>query len=158
MRILAAIIIQSLLKKLGIDVQVRTVEWAAFIREFVNKGLFDAVILGWTISPDPDLYQVWHSSQAVPGGLNFTHFKDRGLDDLLDRGRRTADKKERHAIYCRVQEILAAEQPYAFLYVGYALPVVHRRFQGIEPALAGIAWNMDKWWVPRAEQRPLFQQ
>ena len=157
-RILAAIIIQSHLKKLGIDVQVRTVEWAAFIREFVNKGLFDAVILGWTISPDPDLYQVWHSSQAVPGGLNFTHFKDKSLDDLLDRGRRTADRQERFSIYCRVQEILAAEQPYAFLYVGYALPVVHRRFQGIEPALAGIAWNMDKWWVPRAEQRPLFQQ
>lgn len=153
-RILVAIIIQSQLKKLGIRVQVRTVEWAAFIREFVNKGAFDAVILGWTITPDPDLYQVWHSSQAVAGGLNFTHFRNAELDELLDRGRRTPDSAERLAIYCRVQEILDREQPYCFLYVPYALPVLHRRFKGIEPALAGITWNIEDWWVPAALQAP----
>lgn len=37
-RIKAAIIIQSQLKALGITVHIRTVEWAAFIKEFVNKG------------------------------------------------------------------------------------------------------------------------
>ena len=37
-RILVSIIIQNQLRRVGIDVRVRTVEWAAFIREFVNKG------------------------------------------------------------------------------------------------------------------------
>ena len=66
-RILTATIIQSQLRAVGIDVRIRTVEWAAFIREFVNTGRFDAIILGWTITQDPDIFAVWHSSQAVPG-------------------------------------------------------------------------------------------
>lgn len=146
-RILAATIIQSELKNIGIAVQVRTVEWAAFINEFVNKGSFDAVILGWTITPDPDLYQVWHSSQAVPGGLNFTGFISKDLDVLLEEGRRTQNEGLRRQLYYRVQELLDEEQPYCFLYVPYALPVLNAKFQGIEPALAGITWNMDRWWV-----------
>ncbi len=149
-RILAAIILQSQLKAVGIRVNVRTVEWAAFIREFVNKGAFDAVLLGWTITPDPDLYQVWHSSQAVPGGLNFTGFRNADLDRLLEEGRSTPDEAERLGKYRRVQEILASEEPYCFLYVPYALPVVSARFKGLEPALAGISWNLDRWWTEPA--------
>ncbi len=148
-RILAATIIQSQLAAVGIKVHVRTVEWAAFINEFVNKGAFDAVILGWTITPEPDLYQVWHSSQAVDGGLNFTRFINRDLDALLEEGRHTQDETRRRAIYWGVQEILAEEQPYCFLYVPFALPIVSARVQGIQPALAGITWNLERWWMSR---------
>ena len=51
------------------------------------------------------------------------------------------------------QEILDAEQPYCFLYVPYALPIVQARFQGIKPALNGIMYNFDRWWVPKDLQR-----
>jgi len=152
-RILTATLIQSQLRALGVDVRIRTVEWAAFIKEFVNKGRFDAVLLGWTIPHDPDLYQIWHSSQAFEGGLNFVQYKSAALDALLEKARITPDQKTRTALYHRVQEILEAEQPYCFLFVPYALPVVQRRFMGIRPALAGIMYNFDKWWVPKALQR-----
>lgn len=152
-RILTATVIQSQLRTVGIDVRIRTVEWAAFIREFVNKGRFDAVILGWTITQDPDIFQVWHSSQAHDGGLNFTHYKNPELDRLLEEARSTPDQAVRTRLYARVQEILADDQPYCFLFVPYALPVVQRRFMGIKPALAGIMYNFDKWWVPKALQR-----
>ena len=152
-RILTATVIQSQLRAVGIDVRIRTVEWAAFIREFVNKGRFDAVILGWTITQDPDIFQVWHSSQAHDGGLNFTHYKNPELDRLLEEARSTPDQAVRTRLYARVQEILADDQPYCFLFVPYALPVVQRRFMGIKPALAGIMYNFDKWWVPKALQR-----
>ena len=68
-RIKAATIIQYRLRAIGIEVKIRTVEWAAFIKEFVDKRRFEAVILGWTISQDPDNYDVWHSSKAVRVGL-----------------------------------------------------------------------------------------
>ena len=152
-RILTATLIQSQLKKVGIAVEIRVVEWAAFIREFVNKGRFDAVMLGWTITSDPDIYQVWHSSQAVEGGLNFTRYKNPELDRLLEEARITPDQEERKRLYWRVQEVLADDQPYCFLYVPYSLPVVQKRFMGITPALAGIMYNFEDWWVPRALQR-----
>ena len=152
-RILAATVIQSQLRDVGIRVEIRTVEWAAFIREFVNKGRFDAVMLGWTITSDPDIYQVWHSSQAVEGGLNFTRYKNPELDRLLEEARSTPDQEVRKRLYWRVQEVLADDQPYCFLYVPYSLPVVQKRFRGIRPALAGILYNFEDWWVPRALQR-----
>ena len=152
-RILTATLIQSQLRVVGVDVRIRTVEWAAFIREFVNKGRFDAVLLGWTIPQDPDLYQIWHSSQAFEGGLNFIHYTNAELDALLEKARTIPDQKVRAALYHKAQEILAHDQPYCFLFIPYALPVVQRRFMGIEPALAGIMYNFDKWWVPASLQR-----
>ncbi len=152
-RILTATVIQAQLRAIGIDVHIRTVEWAAFIREFVNKGRFDAIILGWTIPQDPDIYQVWHSSQAVEGGLNFTYYKNPEVDRLLEEARSIPDQSTRARLYYRIQEVLDAEQPYCFLYVPYALPVVQKRFQGVKPALAGLMYNFEKWWVPKELQR-----
>ena len=152
-RILTATIIQSQLRAVGIDVRIRTVEWAAFIREFVNTGRFDAIILGWTITQDPDIFAVWHSSQAVPGGLNFIHYKNPELDKVMEEARSTPDRQRRTALYHQAQEILDEDQPYCFLYVPYALPVVQNRFMGIKPALAGIMYNFEDWWVPKSLQR-----
>ena len=151
-RILTATVMQSQLRAVGIDVRIRTVEWAAFIREFVNKGRFDAIILGWTIPQDPDIYQVWHSSQAFEGGLNFTYYKNAEVDRLLEEARSTPDQDTRAQLYYRMQEILDADQPYCFLFVPYALPVVQKRFQGVKPELAGIMYNFEKWWVPKQLQ------
>ncbi len=133
--------------------EIRILEWAAFINEFVKPGRFDAVILGWTILPDPDLYDVWHSSRAGPLGLNHTRYANPEVDDLLVRARRTFDRAERKRLYARFQEILAEEQPYTFLYVPQALIAVSKRFRGIMPAPAGIEHNFEAWYVPKASQR-----
>ena len=153
LRIKAATIIQFRLRQIGIEVKIRTVEWAAFIREFVNKGRFDALILGWNIVQDPDIYNVWHSSKAVPGGLNFVGYKNTELDRLLDTGRRLVDPDQRKPVYDRIQEILHRDQPYCFLYVPMSLPIVQTRFKGIQPAPAGITYNFNTWWVPASLQR-----
>ncbi|BCR05403.1 peptide-binding protein [Desulfuromonas versatilis] len=152
-RIKTGEIIQRRFKEVGVDVKLRVIEWASFLKEFINPGNFDATILGWTIPPDPDGYNVWHGSKTKLGELNFINYQNPEVDDLLDRGRRTLDQAERKKIYDRFQEILAEEQPYCFLYVPDALPVVASRFRGIEPAPAGIMHNFIRWYVPRDEQK-----
>ena len=142
------LVLQQYWKKLGIDIKICTVEWATFINEFVLKGQYDAVILAWNILEDPDIYDVWHSSAIKPNGLNFVHFKNKEVDMLLEKGRETADRQIRKKYYDRLQEILHDEQPYLFLYVPYSLPMVQKRFQGIDPAISGITHNMEKWWLP----------
>ncbi|MFO7832228.1 MAG: peptide-binding protein, partial [Desulfuromonadaceae bacterium] len=59
----------------------------------------------------------------------------------------------RRPIYPRLQDILAREQPYTFLYVPDSLPVVARRFHGIEEAPAGIMHNFNEWYVPEGQQK-----
>jgi len=153
LRAKSAEIIQRRLKEVGCEVHIRIVEWATFLKEFIFPGNFDVTILGWTGGPEPDQYNIWHSSKTGPRELNFIHYKNTEVDDLLERGRRTFDQAERKRIYDRFQEILAEEQPYTFLYISEALPAVARRFHGIEPAPAGITYNFIKWYVPEGEQK-----
>jgi peptide/nickel transport system substrate-binding protein len=146
-------IIQERLKEVGIQVKIRVIEWTVFLKEYVDRGNFDAIILGWNIIQDPDIHNVWHSANAVRGGLNFVMYKNAEVDSLLVQGRHTFDELERKKCYFRIQEILAEEQPYVFLYVPYSLPVVSSRIHGIKPAPAGITYNIDEWYVPRELQK-----
>ncbi|HEX7504570.1 MAG TPA: peptide-binding protein, partial [Syntrophales bacterium] len=151
-------IIQRRLAEVGISVKIRIIEWAAFIKEFINKRRFDAVILGWTIPMDPDLYDVWHSSKTGPSELNFVSYKNDEVDILLEKGRSTFDRNERKRCYDRIQEILAEDQPYIFLYVPDALPIFSARIHGIEPAPIGIGHNTIWWYVPKEEQKYVMTQ
>lgn len=146
-------IVQYRLKQVGIEMKIRTLEWTAFINDFIDKRRFEAVILGWTLGQDPDIFDIWHSSKTAGKQLNFIGYKNPELDSLLEAGRRTFDRIERKEIYFKVQEILAEDQPYTFLYVPMSLPVVSSRFKGIEPAPAGISYNMERWWVPKDERK-----
>jgi peptide/nickel transport system substrate-binding protein len=153
LRVKSGEIIQRRFREVGVDVKLRVIEWASFLKEFIDPGNFDATILGWSTGPEPDQYDIWHSSKTGPRELNFIQFKNAEVDELLERGRRTFDQAERKQAYDRFQEILAEEQPYTFLYVGKALPAVAKRFRGIEPAPAGIRYNFTEWYVPASEQR-----
>jgi peptide/nickel transport system substrate-binding protein len=150
----SAEIIQRRLSEIGIQAKIRVIEWASFINEFIDKKNFEAVILGWTIpQSDPDLFDIWHSSKQGPKELNFMSFENKEADELLVKARHTFDKEERNKYYFRLQEILAEEQPYTFLFIPYATLAVHKRFKGIEPAPAGITYNIDKWYVPEEQRR-----
>jgi peptide/nickel transport system substrate-binding protein len=151
-------IVQRRLAEVGISVKIRVIEWAAFIKEFINKRRFDAVILGWTIPMDPDLYDVWHSSKTGPSELNFISYKNEEVDALLESGRSTFDRAERKRCYDRIQEILAEDQPYIFLYVPDALPIFNARVRGIDPAPIGIGHNVIRWYVPKEEQKYVMTQ
>lgn len=146
-------IIQRRFREVGVEVKLRVIEWASFLKEFINPGNFDATILGWSTGPEPDQYNIWHSSKTGPRELNFVKFRNREVDEQLELGRRTFAQAERKQHYDRIQEILAEEQPYTFLYVGESLPAVAKRFRGIEPAPAGITHNFIKWYVPESEQK-----
>ena len=142
-------IIQQDLKAVGIDVKLKVLEWQAFLHDFVHKGRFEAVILDWSLTPDPDAYDLWHSSKTGEGEFNFVGYKNAEVDRLLVEGRQTFDIEKRKKIYHRVHEILADEVPYTFLYVPDSLPVLDKRFKGVKVEPAGIWYNYEEWYVPK---------
>lgn len=146
-------IIQRRLKEVGVAADIQILEWVAFIKDFVQKRRFEAVVLGWGIGPDPDQYDVWHSSKTGPDELNFISYANQEVDRLLERGRASCRREERKPHYDRLQEILAEDQPIIFLYFRDALPVVSSRVHGIEPSPNGIIFNFIRWYVPRHLQR-----
>jgi peptide/nickel transport system substrate-binding protein len=148
-----ATIIQWRLQQIGIKVNIRILEWATFINQFIDKRRFEAILLGWSIGLDADQYDIWHSSKTKEKELNFISYSNREVDELLEKGRRTFDIEKRKKAYFRIQEILAEEVPYIFLYVPDATPIVHARIKGIKPTPIGISYNLPKWYVPKKLQR-----
>ncbi|KPK43182.1 MAG: peptide-binding protein [Nitrospira bacterium SM23_35] len=148
-RLKTAQIIKESLRKIGISMNIKVLEWQAMLHEFIDKKRFEAIIMGWGLSRDPDMYDIWHSSKTKEGEFNFISYKNTEVDRLLLEGRRTFDHGKRTEIYHRIHEILAEEQPYTFLYVPDALPVLHKRFKGVEKAPIGIWHDFIHWKVPK---------
>jgi peptide/nickel transport system substrate-binding protein len=147
------LIIQARLAEIGIKMNLRIVEWAAFLKEYIDKHNFEAIIMSWTIPIEPDLFDVWHSSKTREGELNFISYKNADVDRLIDDGRFSFDQAARKAAYDRIQEIFYDDVPYVFLFVPDAMPVVSRRFIGPEVTPAGMGLNMNDWYVPLDQQR-----
>lgn len=146
-RELTSQIIQEQLKKVGLKVNIRILEWSTFINQYVNKKNFDALLLGWNTAVDPDQYLLWHSSQTGQGQYNFMSYKNKEVDELFVKARTTFDKEKRKQYYHRIQDIMRADPPCIFLYFPENLVCVHKRFNGVELAPAGIGWNFNNWWV-----------
>jgi ABC-type transport system substrate-binding protein len=130
-------IAQDAWKQIGIDVKTDIVEWTVFLGNHVNTSNFDALILGWSMGIDPDLYQIWHSSQTDPNQLNFVGFKNPTADDLIVKIRQEYDY-DKQVGYCRqLHRIIADEQPYTFLYVGKWTAVLDKKIVIMEHLKTG---------------------
>lgn len=149
----SATIIQRDLRKVGIEVKIRSLEWAALLKNFIDKRNFEACLLAWSIGIDPSQIDIWNSKKTADSELNFVSYMNPEVDKLLDEGAATYDRAKRKEFYDKFQEIIAEDQPYTFLYVSYSLPIISARFHGIQPAPIGIGYNFDKWYVPKPVQK-----
>lgn len=145
----AAEIIQQNLKKVGIDVSIRILEWQTLLHQFIDKKKFDAIIIGWALGRDPDAYDIWHSSKVGEGEFNFISYSNQRVDELLVSGRQTCNREKREKIYNLIHALIAEDQPYTFLYYPDSLPILEKRFRGVKPGPLGIWYNLADWSVPR---------
>ena len=105
-RELTAEIIQQQLKKIGLKANIRIIEFGTFINQYIANRDFDAVIIGWSTTPDPDQYSLWHSKLTAPRQYNFLSYDNPEVDKLLEDARSTFDAKKRKRMYYEIQEIM----------------------------------------------------
>ncbi len=159
-REMSAVLIQRRLKDIGIDVKIRVLEWASFVGRYIKTGEFDVVVLGWSLSLDPDQFSIWHSSQQAPGQFNFIGYNNPRVDRLLEQGRTELNAEKRTEIYHEFAQILHEDSPVVYLFAGYGLPAINKRVKGIDnPApAAGISHNSYAWFIPSALRRNEISQ
>ena len=85
-RLKTAQIIKENLKKAGIIMHIKVLEWQAMLHQFIDKKRFEAIIMGWGLSRDPDLYDIWHSSKTKEGDFNFISYKNDEVDGSCSKG------------------------------------------------------------------------
>jgi len=125
-------IAQNSWHKLGIKCNTQVFEWAVFLKDFVNPGLFDAVVLGWSMGIDPDLFQIWHSSQAGPNQLNFVGYNNPIADQLIVQIRQEYDIVAQRKLVHQLHRIIADDYPYTFLYAPLSNIVLDKKIVMIE--------------------------
>ena len=105
------------LRKVGLKVSTEVLEWAAYIPR-TNVGDFDLFLLGWstvTLDADYGLYSLFHKAMFPPG-FNRMRYSNPKIDDLLSKGRASADPAERLKLYKGAQEQIWKDVPWIFLH------------------------------------------
>jgi peptide/nickel transport system substrate-binding protein len=126
-------VIQQDLRDVGIDLDVRTYEFATLYAD-VLAGNFQLYTLQWTAGSlgDPDiLRRVFHSTQVPPVGFNRGRYSNAEVDTLFDEAGNSADNARRIELYARAQQIIARDVPYVSLWYKTNVAVAQRGLSGV---------------------------
>ena len=111
---------QQDLKEIGIEIELKMVSFATYLKETGKPRVAQAAFTGWHQDfPDPSNFMdiLFHSRSIHPeNSENRSFYRNPKLDAILDRARAEADREVRLALYAEANEILAEEAPWAFLY------------------------------------------
>jgi len=132
-----AAVIQEQLALVGIDLELRSYEFATLMSDVVrgNVQLYTLQFVGVT---DPDmLRRAFHSSQVPPDGFNRGHYKNAEFDQLVDAATVSLDEGERKRLYGQAQALVARDAPYISLWTKTNVAVAQPELEGIE--LSAIA-------------------
>ena len=137
------------LKKAGIQMDIKILEWNAFVK-LLDEKKFEAVTLGWRVgSLEQDLKQIWHSDSAQPGGSNFISYKNPKVDKIIDQAREELNEGKRRKLWREAYRLIADDAPYTFMFSNkYDLYVVNKRIGMVAPTLT-YSLGDNYWWLTK---------
>ena len=93
------------LKEIGFNLIVTDMSNFSEMTNAINSGNADMFAMAWQATPDPDMYQIYHSN----GGSNEKSYwiKDAELDDLIMQARQSTDQTYRKTLYKECLDIVA---------------------------------------------------
>jgi peptide/nickel transport system substrate-binding protein len=135
---LLAVILQQQLRQVGIVLDIRSFEFAAFYSD-ITKGAFQMYTLRWLgANETPDIFHYAYATESFPPhGANRGYYSNALFDKLLADASETADPEKRRSDYMEVQQILASDLPTINLWYLDTVIVHSRRLQGIHLSASG---------------------
>lgn len=130
---LQCMVIQQDLKRVGIDLDLRSHEFATMMAD-VQRGNFQMTALQWVGGAvvDPDiLRRVYHSSQMPPAGFNRGRYGNPEADRLIDLATKALTNGERQGYYSALQKVVAEDAVYIPIWSKVNAVVRHPRLTGM---------------------------
>ena len=147
-----AVMIQEDLGKIGIKVNVVTLDFPSLLERIAQKFNYEAAILGFqNVDLDPNGQMniwlsaaedhAWNPKQKSPETAWETE-----MDRLMREQASTADPKKRKAAFDRVQEIVYEQAPFIYLINKDALSAVSTSVEGATPVILSpqTYWNAER--------------
>jgi peptide/nickel transport system substrate-binding protein len=142
------VIVQSDLRRVGIDAQPRLSEWNSLIARLKRKE-FQTVVSGWSVDFKFDPSE----TLGCEGGVyNYPSYCNPRADSLAQVALTTLDHEEARPLWHAYQEIIHEEQPYTFLYYLDERLGVSQRLQGVIGDARGHLVSVHEWWIPESRQ------
>lgn len=129
--------LRDLYARSGIVMKPNPTEWSVMVEDIQQKN-FDAITLAWTSGIEIDIYQMFHSSQTVEGGDNFSNYRNAELDAVIEAARAEVDEDKRMALWHEAERILIEDQPYTFLLRRNTMAFVDHRIHNLEKTGLGL--------------------
>jgi peptide/nickel transport system substrate-binding protein len=146
-------------RQIGINVEPKTESFEALVDrintskdpKYAEQGGhdFDADVIGWSLTADPDMFSIWHSSSTHPSENNYIQYKNPDLDKAIEDSRTHCAQADRKAAIKTANQILNEDQPYNFGFAQNVLLGVNKKIQNVSPgpfARQGQA-KPETWWV-----------
>ncbi len=146
-----ATMIQEDLQKIGIHVNVVTLDFPSLIERMTQTFDYEAILLGLTnVGLDPnEQMNVWLSSsenhQWNPQEKTPETAWEAEIDRLMRAQASSADAKKRKEAFDRVQQIAQEQMPFIYLVNRNALSAVSEKVQGASPVILvpQTYWNIE---------------
>jgi peptide/nickel transport system substrate-binding protein len=119
-------------RAIGVLAEPQAVSFAGLVSDFLAPRHFDAALIGWEISGDPDPFPLWHSSQADEGGQNYSGWSNAEADELMRQARASTDYDIRRQIYAQFQRVFAEDLPALPLYYPVYTYGVSQRIKNVQ--------------------------
>ena len=141
--------IQQQWKQIGVEAKIRAVDVGAMWGNMLPKRQYEMAYSYTGRLPDPDMSTHYLSPELKPT-TNFAGYANAEVDRLLLAASGTVDRGKRKAAYQKVQEIVADDTVYIFVYWLNNNTALNKRVQGYKPAPGYTEfWNADEWWVTK---------
>jgi len=139
-----AVYIQHYLNYLGMEVEIRPVEFSVLVNQHAYPGKFEAMLLDWVEGPDPDWYIEWGCDE-VERGMNFMSYCNPKVDEILKKARTILDIEKRKELYASFQQLVAVDAPYVFLWYPETIIAVKNKIKGLStPGPCGLFIEKEK--------------
>jgi peptide/nickel transport system substrate-binding protein len=144
--------IASQLKTIGMNVTVKTTGWETE-KSLVKYKNYDMAVLGWEISPVPDV-SFAYSSKEITSGLNVSGYNNPVVDDYLNKILIETNKNKKKTLYSDMLSVINNDMPYVGLYFYNDGVLYSRRVFG---DLSPCSWNrlndLPYWYLNVSENR-----
>lgn len=90
------------LATIGFTLSINDITEAADLYQSYQSGVAELWAAAWGSTPDPDMYQIYHSQ----GSTNYYKINDSELDDLIIAARQSTDQTYRKGLYKAAMEIV----------------------------------------------------
>ncbi|MBA4536457.1 peptide-binding protein [Bacillus aquiflavi] len=146
------VILQKQLKEVGIEAKPQVMEFSALINDINPPNWnFDAIVLGWSLGLDPDPSGIFHT-KWIEAGNNFIAYSNPDLDKLMEEQLKELDKEKRKKMLGEIQQKLAEDQPYSFLYYPMEYRAMPANLHGYEFHAKKQLYNAHKWWLEQEKK------